>query len=208
MASGDFNADGRMDLAVGAYNYNPGGYTGIGRVYIFYNDSAVSSTARNADVSITGEVAYDYFSVSITSGDFNQDGKTDLAAGANDYASGTGRAYIFYNDGSYPAAAANANVIITGSAMGDYFGSAFVSGDVNADGETDLVVSGTSYSTQTGRTYIFYGGSIVTEASSGADIIITGESVNGFFWIPAGDCRFERGWESGFGNRGASVRRR
>jgi hypothetical protein len=33
-----------------------------------------------------------------------------------------------------------------------------------------------SYSSSTGRAYLFYNGSIITENASGADIIITGET--------------------------------
>jgi hypothetical protein len=38
--------------------------------------------------------------------------QTDLAVGAYRYSSSTGRAYIFYNDGSYPTGAASADTII------------------------------------------------------------------------------------------------
>jgi hypothetical protein len=53
-------------------------------------------------------------SASFTSGDFNADGKTDLAVGAYGYSTFTGRTYLFYNDGSIPTTAATADVIITG----------------------------------------------------------------------------------------------
>ena len=51
MVVGDFNADGRTDLAVGA------GAAGFdtGRVYIFYNDGALATNASRADVVIAGE---------------------------------------------------------------------------------------------------------------------------------------------------------
>jgi hypothetical protein len=49
---------------------------------------------------LIGETTSNNFGYSLTSGDFNADGKTDLAVGANTYSSSTGRAYLFYNDGS------------------------------------------------------------------------------------------------------------
>jgi formylmethanofuran dehydrogenase subunit C len=150
LVSGDFNADGKTDLAVGAYWYS----TQAGRTYIFYNDGSIPTTAATADVIITGE-ASSYFGISLTSGDFNADGKTDLTVGASGYSTSTGRTYIFYNDGSIPTTAVTADVIITGEA-GSYLGYSLNSGDFNADGKTDLAVGAYTYSSNTGRTYIFY----------------------------------------------------
>ena len=176
LSSGDFNADGKIDLAVGAYGYS----TNTGRTYIFYNDGSIPTTAATADVIIVGETTSNLFSLTLTSGDFNADGKIDLAVGAYGYSTNTGRTYIFYNDGSIPTTAATADVIITGGTTGNYFGISLASGDFNADGKTDLAVGASGYSSQTGRTYIFYNdGSIPTTAAT-ADVIITGEASSNF----------------------------
>jgi hypothetical protein len=176
LASGDFNADGSIDLAVGAYRYS----SYAGRVYIFYNDGSIPTTAATADVTITG-AANNYFGATLASGDLNADGRQDLVVGAYGYSSNTGRAYIFYNDGSIPTTAATADVIITGEATTNYFGFGIGIGDFNADGRTDLVVGADGYSTSTGRAYIFYNdGSIPTTAAT-ADVIITGETTNNSF---------------------------
>ena len=163
------NTDGKIDLAVGAYSYS----TNTGRAYLFYNDGSIPTTAATADVIIAGEAINNYFGFSLTSGDFNADGKTDLAVGAHYYSTNTGRAYLFYNDGSIPTTAATADVIITGGATSNYFGNSLTAGDFNADGKTDLAVGATGYSSNTGRTYLFYNdGSIPTTAAT-ADVIIT-----------------------------------
>jgi len=185
MISGDWNADGKTDLAVGAYGYS----TDTGRAYIFYNDGHLASAATSADVVITGETTNNYFGSSLASGDFNADGKTDLAVGAHGYSTSTGRAYLFYNDGSIPTTAATADVMITGETTSNYFGRSLVSGDFNADGKTDLAVGAHGYSTSTGRVYLFYNdGSIPTTAAT-ADVIITGETTNNDFGgaVTAGD---------------------
>jgi len=177
LVSGDFNADGKTDLAIGAFFYS----SNTGRTYIFYNDGSIPITAATADVTITGEGTSSYFGTSLASGDFNADGKTDLAVGAIGYSTNTGRAYIFYNDGSIPTTAATADVIITGGATINYFGYSLASGDFNADGKTDLAVGARGYSSNTGRAYIFYNdGSIPTTAAT-ADVIITGETTNNYF---------------------------
>ena len=176
MVSGDFNSDGKIDLAVGGYAYDVGSATNEGRVYIYtFNDPV-----------LTGETSSN-LGISMISGDFNADGKTDLIVGANAYSSSAGRAYVFYNDGVLPTTVATADAIITGESSSG-FGSSMTAGDFNADGEIDLAVGAITYSSNAGRAYIFYNGSIITENASAADIIITGES-NSYFGtsMTAGD---------------------
>ena len=167
MTTGDFNADGKIDLVAGAYGYS----TNTGRAYIFYNDGSIPTTAATADVTITGETTSNYFGWSFAAGDFNADGRTDLAVGAKGYSSSTGRAYIFYNDGSIPSTAATADVTLTGEATSNYYGAALAAGDFNSDGKTDLAVGAYGYSTSTGRAYIY----------TMNDPVITGETTSNSF---------------------------
>jgi formylmethanofuran dehydrogenase subunit C len=206
LTSGDFNADGKTDLAVGSYGYS----SSTGRAYIFYNDGSIPTTAATADVIITGETTSNYFGTSLASGDFNADGKTDLVVGAFGYSTSTGRAYLFYNDGSLSTTAATADVIITGEITGDYFGASLASGDFNADGRIDLAVGARNYSSSTGRVYLFYNGSIITENASGADVIITGETTSNLFgyFLSVGDFNTDgkidlvvSAWEYSYSNR-------
>ena len=174
---GDVNADGKDDLIVGMNGYSS--YTGA--VYIFYNDGSIPTSVGSADVTITGNATNDLFGLTLVTGDFNADGEVDLAVGARGYSSSTGRAYIFYNDGSIPTTAATADVTITGNASSDYFSSSLASGDFNADGEIDLAVGAYNYSSTTGRVYIFYNdGSIPTTAAT-ADVTLTGQATGDSF---------------------------
>ena len=189
LAAGDFNADGETDLAVGAYGYS----TNAGRVYIFYNDGSYPTAASSAEEKIGGE-AGSYLGKSITDGDFNADGRIDLAVGADGYSTSTGRAYIFYNDGSYPTGASSAEVIIQGESSNNYFGYSLAAGDFNADGETDLAVGAYGYSTSTGRAYIFYNDGTYPSSAGSADVIITGENSNNNFGysLTAGDFNSDK----------------
>ncbi|MDD2766136.1 MAG: FG-GAP-like repeat-containing protein, partial [Candidatus Moranbacteria bacterium] len=178
----DWNSDGKMDLAIGAYAYA----SSTGRVYVFYSQNGQVNTNQN----ISGTVSGDRFGNAMVSGDFNADGRLDLAVSAYGYSTNTGRVYVFYNTGIYrTTTSASADVIITGETVSDLFGSDFTVGDLNNDGKVDLVVSAYGYSTNTGRVYIFYNGSIITENASGADVIITGEAASNYFGdaLTAGD---------------------
>jgi len=179
LTAGDFDADGKTDLVVGAHYYS----SGNGKAYIFYNDGAYPSGAGSADVIITGETLYSFFGAAFTAGDFNADGKTDLAVGAYQYNSSAGRVYLFYNDGSYPSGAGSADVIISGEAN-SRFGEALTAGDFDADSRTDLAVGAYYYnSNYTGRAYIFYNDGSIPTAASSADVTITGEAVSNGFGI-------------------------
>ncbi len=189
-ASGDFNADGKIDLAVGANTYDGV----IGRTYVFYGDGATNNfgtatcsgspttcLAADADAIMTGEGGN--FGVSLAAGDFNADGKTDFAVGAKSYGSTYGRAYIFYNGAITTESASDADVIINGSqAGGNYFGQTAFSGDFNGDGRTDLVVGNDrTADTYNGKTYIFYNDGSYPPSSDGADVTMTGEATSNYF---------------------------
>jgi hypothetical protein len=77
--------------------------------------------------------------------------------------------------------ASGADITLTGEATDNDFGIALTTGDLNADGTDDLVVGAFSYNSSQGRAYIFYGGSMVTENASGADVTLTGEATDDFF---------------------------
>ena len=150
MTSGDFDADGKTDLAVGGYTYS----TNAGRAYIFNGDAAIPTSASAADTKIDGD-ASSQFGYSVISGDFNADGKTDLAVGARAHAANIGRAYVFYNDGTIPSTASSADISIGGESI-SFFGNSMIAGDFNSDGKTDLAIGAPAYLSNLGRTYIFY----------------------------------------------------
>lgn len=201
MIGRDFNNDGTTDLAVGASSYS----SNTGRAYVFYNDGSIPTLAVNADIKITGEAASNYFSSAMTSGDFNSDGVTDLAIGSYNYTSNTGRVYLFYNDGSTPATAASADVIITGETTNNYFGIAMSSGDFNSDGTIDLAVGASRYSNYIGRAYIFYNDGLIPSTAATADVIISGESNSRFGYpMSSGDFNADGRTDLAVGGSGYS----
>jgi hypothetical protein len=90
LTSGDFNVDGKDDLAIGILGESVGTISDAGSVEVIYGSSSGLSalsprvdqfwTQESSDVNDVAE-ADDQFGNSLTSGDFNVDGKEDLAIG-------------------------------------------------------------------------------------------------------------------------------
>ena len=90
LTTADFNADGKDDLAIGVYAEDLGSVINVGGVEVIYGSSnGLSATSAHADQFWTQEnvdiddsaEASDQFGQFLTTGDFNADGKDDLAIG-------------------------------------------------------------------------------------------------------------------------------
>jgi hypothetical protein len=117
VAVGDFNGDGKLDVAVTTI-----GYIGNGTVSVLLG---------NGDGTFQPQVAYAVgdLPLAITVGDFNGDGKPDLAV-AN-FAEDTVSVLLGNGDGTFQAATR----LVAGSQP-----MAITVGDVNGDGKLDLLV--------------------------------------------------------------------
>lgn len=109
----------------------------------------------------------------------NGDGYSDVIVGANfndGGGSNAGRAYIFFGGSSMNNVA---DIIFTGAAASDFFGSSVsTAGDVNGDGYSDVIVgayANDAGGSNAGRAYVYYGGSTMNDI---ADVLLTGEAAN------------------------------
>jgi hypothetical protein len=154
LAAGDFDGDGRADLAAGAPFENIGATVDPGAVSVLYGSvgglAAAGSQAfwqGSGGAGGTAE-AEDQFGRSLVAGDFDGDGRADLAAGAPFERVGTAAAagavnVLYGSAGGLAAAGSQAFWQGSGGAAGtaeplDLFGMTVATGDFNADGFVDL----------------------------------------------------------------------
>jgi hypothetical protein len=154
LAAGDLDRDGEADLAIGIPGGTIDGHVGAGAVTVLYEsggrlradaDQLWSQGARGIKGAPEDS---DGFGWSVTMGDFNQDGDTDLAVGTPfESIRGVpeaGAVSVLYSAGRLRGADETFHQakrgIKGGAEEGDRFGHALTAGDFDGDGEDDLAV--------------------------------------------------------------------
>lgn len=183
---GDFNGDGIEDILIGASEYD----SYRGRIYGFFGGADLSSKdAGDADFVLTGESQSDHRNNALRAsfiGDVNGDGVGDVLAHQNSYSDNDdkGRAYVFFGEMNITSSGAGeADVIFTGQSNQDLLHIDNML-DANGDGVYDLFLGAPGYNAgaETGRGYLFYGGSDLVSADvTLADVIIEGENAGDQF---------------------------
>ncbi|MPY63724.1 VCBS repeat-containing protein [Streptomyces spongiae] len=134
LAAADFDGDGYTDLAVGASGEDVGSATDGGSVTVLWG----SATGVSGGTSVKDPAAstHDAFGRLLTAGDFDGDGKQDLATGASDAS-----VYVV-KGGIAKDGTTGGTVKVTAPNSLQYGPDTLRSGDVNKDGKDDLVVVG------------------------------------------------------------------
>ena len=174
---GRLNNDAYDDLLIGAYGTNIEGH-----VYVYYGGSDMDNIS---DLSFTGSQMFAELGFSMAgNGDLNNDGYGDFAFTIGfDYTDCSCQVYW-----GGPAIDEITDLTISGQSqmvsMNDnYFGCVVAgAGDVNNDGNDDIMVSASDYlndqGDNVGRVYLYYGGPAMDNT---ADLIFTGTEDYGKF---------------------------
>jgi hypothetical protein len=176
----DFNGDGAADLAIGVPRATVGGVNDAGAVNVLYGTSPNGTqsnapddqrwTQRSGGIDGDPETG-DQFGAAVSTGDFNDDGFTDLAIGVPTddikIADGAGRVNVLY--GSASGLTADGNQLWSEQLQGvggeprsgENFGGSLSSGDYNGDGFADLAIGSPGEvlgdATGAGAVFVFYG---------------------------------------------------
>ena len=156
LAAGDFDGDGRDDLAVGVSGEAWGARARTGKVQVFYGSpDGVSTSGQQKWTQWTDGVPvaaqkFERFGSSLAAGDFDDDGFFDLAIGApNEGVNGAKRAgsvtVLIGSPGGLTAAGskqfrAGVGGLVGSSVAGDNLGATLRAADLNGDGYQDLAI--------------------------------------------------------------------
>jgi hypothetical protein len=203
---GDIDGDGKAEIMVSAprHDTNPGAPNTMldtGCVYVFHGANLESQAAAQAQMKFGGAAANDQLGTSIGCVDLNHDGIEDLVLGCPladpmglTLMPNAGVVYVMWGGAGLASAPVTAaNVVFTGEAQGDEFGTSLAAGDVNGDGIDDLIVGAPLNSfvdANAGRVYVFFGAAgVASKSAQLADVKISGLPTHDSFGtsVVAGD---------------------
>jgi hypothetical protein len=171
--AGDVNGDDYDDIIVGAYRYD---YNIVSHAYVWYGSNTGlgdNGTPANADWTASAPTndytaGHAFGAIVGSVGDVNSDGFDDIYVGAPLYDNGTdeldeGGVFVWYGSDTGlgdPGTIANADWKAESNQASANLGRAGAAGDINGDGDEDLIASAINYNhgeAEEGIALVWYG---------------------------------------------------
>ena len=154
--AGDVDGDGYPDMLVGADGV---GGSATGAAYLLLGSALPSSQSLASAVSFLGANPGDYTGTAVSGvGDVDGDGHPDLMIGAPGANSEAGASYLVYGSSSPAPENLVGCLTFSGENASDYSGvSVSGVGDVDADGQADLLIGSYTGATDAGAAYLILG---------------------------------------------------